>query len=111
MEWNKNIMSNSKMGHVPRLLIEVVYKEKNYQIGELDKRIHWVSEKQDQAVRDIADGKIDITDLVNSLKKHQDQIECIRYKVDDRVKFILEDECNDSFLEGLKGLSLKELIF
>ncbi|MBZ4668696.1 MAG: CRISPR-associated protein Csh2 family [Defluviitaleaceae bacterium] len=110
--WNgtKNIMSNSKMGHVPRLLLQVIYKEKNYQIGELDKRIRWVSEKQDQAVRDIADGEINITDLVNSLKKHQDKIQCIRYKVDDRVKLVVgEDTC--SIESALEDLPLEELAF
>lgn len=36
--WNgtKNLMSTSKTGQMPRLLLQVVYKEDNFHIGELD---------------------------------------------------------------------------
>ena len=61
--WNgtKNLISTSKAGQMPRLLIQVVYKEKNFHMGELDKRIKFVSDKNDEEIRDIKDGKVDIT--------------------------------------------------
>lgn len=43
--WNgtKNLITRSKIGQNPRLLLQVIYKEKNYHIGELDKRIKLIS--------------------------------------------------------------------
>lgn len=104
--WNgtKNLMSNSKMGHVPRLLIEVIYKEENYQIGELEKRIKFVHDIEDEEIRDIKDGKLDITELINSLKNNSDKINMIKYVCDDRAAFTFEGkECTlDEALAGFK---------
>jgi CRISPR-associated protein Csh2 len=89
--WNgtKNLISGTKFGQMPRLLMQVIYKEnQNFFIGELDKYISIQSDLQDEALRDISDLKIDITKLVNVLKNHQDKIESIKYKVDERVNFV-----------------------
>lgn len=94
--WNgtKNLMSNSKMGHMPRFLLQVIYKEKNYQMGELDKRIKFLHDIEDEEIRDIKDGKIDITELAEGLKKHKDKIESIRFIADERAVFAVNNnEC------------------
>ena len=36
-------------------------------MGELDKRIKFVSDKNDEEIRDIKDGKVDITELINAI--------------------------------------------
>jgi len=110
--WNgtKNLISTSKFGQMPRLLIQVVYKENSFHIGELDKRIRFVSDKNDEEIRDVAEGKLDITDLVNALNIHKNAVKEIRYKVDERV--ILSCDGRDMTLpEALKGFDIKELIF
>lgn len=110
--WNgtKNLISTSKAGQMPRLLLQVVYKEKNFHLGELDKRIKFVSDKNDEEIRDIKDGKLDITELVNALKAHKDAIEKINYKVDERV-ILVSDEVEVSIKEALAGFNLSELPF
>lgn len=108
--WNgtKNLMSTSKTGQMPRLLLQIIYKEKNFHLGELDRRIKFLSEKSDEEIRDIQDGKIDLTDLVKALNDHAETISEIRYKVDSRVQFILDDQ--DTLLENaLKGFQFSAL--
>jgi CRISPR-associated protein Csh2 len=111
--WNgtKNLISGTKFGQMPRLLMQVIYKEnQNFFIGELDKYISIQSDLQDEALRDISDLKIDITKLVNVLKNHQDKIESIKYKVDERVNFVLDGK-DITLSEALKDLLLKEFVF
>jgi CRISPR-associated protein Csh2 len=111
--WNgtKNLISGTKFGQMPRLLMQVIYKEnQNFFIGELDKYISIQSDLQDEALRDISDLKIDITKLVNVLKNHQDKIESIKYKVDERVNFALDGK-DITLSEALKDLPLKEFVF
>lgn len=111
--WNgtKNLISGSKFGQMPRLLLQVIYKEnQNFHIGELDKLITIKTDKADESLRDITDLKIDITELTNTLKKHADKIEKIRFKVDDRVSLIQNDkpvQTKDAF----SGIPLEELNF
>jgi len=111
--WNgtKNLISGTKFGQMPRILMQVIYKEnQNFFIGELDKYISIQSDLQDEALRDISDLKIDITKLVNVLKNHQDKIESIKYKVDERVNFVLDGK-DITLSEALKDLPLKEFVF
>jgi CRISPR-associated protein Csh2 len=51
--WNgtKELISRSKVGQMPRLLLSVVYKEKNYHIGDLNGTIKLVSGKDDEEIR------------------------------------------------------------
>jgi len=110
--WNgtKNLISTSKAGHMPRLLLQVAYKEKNFHIGELDKRIKFVSEKNDEEIRDIRDGVLDITELIVALRKHADTVEKINYKVDDRLVLSMDGK-TVSIEEALRGFVLNSLTF
>jgi len=86
--WNgtKNLISRSKAGQMPRLLLKVNYKESNYHIGDLDKMIKLVSEKNDEQIRDISEVTLDVSQLIDTLNKNKDRIESVEFKVDDRVK-------------------------
>lgn len=110
--WNgtKNLISGSKFGQMPRLLLQVIYKENNFHIGELDKFITLKTEKEDEAIRDISDVKIDITELVKILNNNDDKIEKIRYKVDDRVSLI-KDDINIGLKDALRSFAIEELVF
>ena len=85
--WNgtKNLISRSKAGQMPRLLLKVNYKENDYHIGDLDKMIKLVSEKNDEQIRDISEVTLDASELIETLNKNKDKIESIELKVDDRV--------------------------
>jgi len=89
--WNgtKNLITRSKMGQMPRLLLRVIYKEKNYHIGDLDKKIRLDSEKNDTEIRDISEVKLDITKLIESLKANREKIEKIEYEVQNDVTFLV----------------------
>jgi CRISPR-associated protein Csh2 len=111
--WNgtKNLISGSKFGQMPRLLSQIIYKEnQNFHIGELDKLVSIKSEKPDEAIRDISEVKIDITELIETLTKHADKIEKIRFKCDDRAKFIKDGQDIDIKI-AFSGFSLVELVF
>jgi len=107
----KNLISGSKFGQVPRLLLQVVYKEGlNFHIGELDRLISMRSDKVDESIRDITDLKIDITALVKRLEENMAKIECIRFKVDERISFVKDDK-NIDIRQALINLPVKELVF
>jgi CRISPR-associated protein Csh2 len=107
----KNLISGSKFGQMPRLLLQVTYKEnQNFHVGELDKLVTIKTDKPDEALRDITDVKIEIMGLVDTLKKHANKIERIRLKWDDRVNFVYNGnpvEINKAF----EGIPVEELHF
>lgn len=92
--WNgtKSLITRSKFGQVPRLLLRVEYSEKNYHIGELDKYIKIVSEKEDKALRSIDDLIIDIDELIDRLNVDYAKISAIYYKADERAVFMCGGE-------------------
>lgn len=106
----KTLISTSKFGQMPRLLLHVIYKKENFFVGELDKRIRFVSAKRDEEIRDISDGLIEIGDLYEILNKYKENIEKIQYKVDERVKISLKGVENN-FDEVFKEFQLEELQF
>jgi CRISPR-associated protein Csh2 len=88
--WNgtKNLISRSKAGQMPRLLLKVNYKEGNYHIGDLDKliKIKAIESIEQEKIRDISEIELDVTELVNALNKNKEKIEGIELKIDGRVK-------------------------
>jgi len=111
--WNgtKNLISGSKFGQMPRLLLQVVYKEKqDFHIGELDKLISLKTELNDEAIRDISDVKVDLTPLINKLRQHKDKIDRIRFKQDDRIT-LLKDGNELKLSEILNEFPNEELNF
>lgn len=90
--WNgtKNLISRSKAGQIPRLLLKVNYKEDNYHIGDLNNMdmVSLISDLRDEEIRDITQVKLDITGLVKVLKSNKEKISAIDYKADDRLSFV-----------------------
>jgi len=111
-EGTKNLISRSKFGQMPRLLLRVNYREDNYHIGDLDKLIKIESDKTDEELRNITDLKIDLTDLISKLRENSDKIESINYKKDDSVKFILDGR-DVSLEEALRevGVEIEEITY
>lgn len=88
--WNgtKNLISRSKVGQIPRLLLKVNYKEDNYHIGDLNNMVSLISDLRDEEIRDITRVKLDITELVRVLGLNKEKISGIDYKADDRLSFV-----------------------
>jgi CRISPR-associated protein Csh2 len=108
----KNLITRSKMGHMPRLLLRIVYKEgENFFLGDLSKKIKPVFTTKEEKVRSIQDLSIDITKLVEDLRESSDKIEKIVYLKDDSLKLISKDnevEFNDIGFLTLEKLNEKE---
>ncbi len=97
-EGTKNLISRSKFGQMPRLLIKVNYNSSGFYIGDINKSIKLISDKKDEELRGIDDFKVDFTELARLLEKYNDKIDSIEYKMDDRLqitkngeKFNIED--------------------
>lgn len=89
----KNLITRSKMGHMPRLLIRIVYKkDTNYFIGDLCNKIRPVFFVEEEKVRSLEDMAIDFTVLLNELSKNKDKIEKIFVLKDDSLKIYFNGE-------------------
>ena len=92
--WNgtKNLISRSKVGQMPRLLLKVNYKEENYHLGDLDKliKIKNIENIQEEKIRDISDIELDASKLVDTLNNNKDKVDSIDLRIDNRVKINLE---------------------
>ncbi|MCD5424844.1 MAG: type I-B CRISPR-associated protein Cas7/Csh2 [Methanosarcinaceae archaeon] len=90
--WNgtKNLISRSKAGQMPRLLLKVEYTENNYHIGDLDKLIKLKSKHRDEKLRDIDEIEIDASNLIQILNKNKDKILNIKIRTDDRLNMNLD---------------------
>ncbi len=95
-----DVISRSKFGHEPRLLIEIIYREGTLtHMGELDKLVRINTEKRDEEIRDIEDVEIDLTKLKEKAQKYKSKIEKVRYKLGDRVRL---KEGIESVFEGVE---------
>lgn len=107
--WNgtKSLITRSKVGQQPRLLLRVVYKEGCFQIGELNRLIAFNSEKLDEEIRHVSEGTLEISLLVEKLKKYKDRIERIEWAADDMVllSHSIPEVC------GELGIQEKEIVF
>ena len=86
--WNgtKNLITRSKAGQVPRLLLKVNYATDNYHIGDINSDIKLVSELDDEEIRDITQVQLDVDDLMDVLRQHKSAIDSVHYKVDPKVR-------------------------
>lgn len=89
--WNgtKNLLTRSKKGHMPRLLVQITYNEPHFFIGELLERLTLEPEKgkREEEFEDVADFKINTGGLNNLLAKYSDKIETVKVvNQDDRLQ-------------------------
>lgn len=109
--WNgtKNLISRSKIGQTPRLLVKVNYKEGKSHIGDLLKDIKLKTGLNDEEeIRGLDDFVLNIDTLVCDLKKHKEKIDSIEYAVDSKLNFELEEK-SVSFEEATKDFKLSVL--
>lgn len=82
----KNLVTRSKFGQLPRILIDVVFKEgEKTHIGELDKYITLIGDNDELFISDISDVKFDFTALIERLEKFVAKIEKVNIILDERV--------------------------
>jgi|YelNatPaOPRAMG01_1025707.scaffolds.fasta_scaffold34258_2 CRISPR-associated protein Csh2 len=106
--WNgtKNLISRSKIGQMPHLLLRVIYKEENYHIGDLDKKIHVKYEKgmSCEKIRSVKDFKLDVTELWESIEANKDKILELEFQLSPDLNFVNNGESmtSSSFKEALE---------
>jgi len=104
--WNgtKNLITRSKFGQMPRLLIKVTYNDENYFIGDLDKKIKIEHDlDDDKKLRDIKEMELNISELINALKNDLNKIESISLKSDPTAVFNIDENM-------VKGVELVETL-
>lgn len=110
--WNgtKNLISRSKVGQMPRLLLKINYKEKNYHIGDLNELLELKSEIRDEEIRDVDNYVLDATKLLDALHDNNDKIKDIDLMLDERITFKRKSEQIDLAKELAKqGLTVNQL--
>jgi CRISPR-associated protein Csh2 len=100
--WNgtKSLISRTKAGQVPRLLLKVNYVKENYHIGDLDRMLKLETDIPHENIRSTADYMIDVSDLVKKLAAEKASIKDIEICVDDRLMF-----CKDGALFKIDELA------
>lgn len=91
-EGTKNLISRSKFGQTPRLLLTVTYKNPGFFIGELKNYIDLQTDLRPEKIRDVADFKLDVTRLVNLLTRNAEQIESWEARIDERLQLVYEGQ-------------------
>jgi len=106
----KNLITRSKMGHMPRFLLRVIYKQgSNFFIGDLHKKVRISSDLPDEKIRGIKDFRLDISELLAVFKYHSDKIEKIVYTVDDGLK--LSDNGKVISAGEISGVKAEKVIY
>ena len=90
----ESLISRSKMGHQPLLLLVISYAN-GRRLGDLSGRISLTSEKEDIAIRSIDDYEINITQLLDGLSELNDDIEELKIVQDSRLKLRDGDNAGD----------------
>ena len=87
--WNgtKNLLTRSKKGHMPRLLVKIDYKEKGFFIGDLCELVKIIPQegKKIEGLEDVTDYILDVTQLNTQLEKYQDKIAKVVVQHDERL--------------------------
>ncbi|MDM7939876.1 MAG: type I-B CRISPR-associated protein Cas7/Csh2 [Methanothrix sp.] len=112
--WNgtKSLISRTKAGQVPRLLVKVNYSRENYHIGDLDKMLKLTTEMPHESIRGTEDFKIDITGLVMKLAAEKGSIRDIEIRADDRLSFCKDGaDFSIDALAAATGISVKPIAF
>lgn len=108
--WNgtKNLISRSKIGQLPRLLIKINFKEDNYHIGGLLNKLTLDKNIQDEEIRSTKDYKVELNALMEAITSNKDKIQNIEYLIDKEMKFCLNGE-EVEFVKTIKDVELKKL--
>lgn len=97
----KNLISRSKFGQMPRFLLQIEYKEKNFFIGDLNHKISLNELENEKSLRHISECQLNINKLLEGIVKNKNKISKIYYKIDDDV--LLNDSNKKSFKELLEN--------
>lgn len=95
--WNgtRNLISRSKVGQLPRLLLKINYKEDNFHIGGLLNKVNLNKKVEDEAIRSPKDYNLNLSELAQYIEKNKSKIENIEYLIDDEFTLSIDKEVKD----------------
>lgn len=102
-EGTKSLNTRSKFNHNPRLLISVISKEKEFQIGGLEETLTLDREKE---IQKISDCKIVADEFVEKLLEYKENILGIEYKESGNIIYLYKDQEKNSIRELFEGTGL-----
>lgn len=88
-EGTKNLISRSKMGHMPRLLLKMKYRKPHFFIGDLDRLVKLQRNegiKGDEKIRSINDFVLDLSAVNQQAEQHKDNVAATELITDGRIK-------------------------
>lgn len=88
-EGTKNLISRSKFGQMPRLLLQINYNSPWFFIGDLEALISVVPVQFEQ-LRNISELQLDVSLLREALKKHEGSISSVEYLADSRLNLVAD---------------------
>ncbi|GJQ32657.1 MAG: type I-B CRISPR-associated protein Cas7/Csh2 [Ignavibacteriaceae bacterium] len=88
-EGTKSLISRSKFGQKPLLLLAVTFKDSFY-LGGLRQKLGLVSEMNEEAIRSTNDYSLDLTSVVASLNSVSDKIASIEVRIDPNLKVVVD---------------------
>jgi len=103
-----NLITRSKPSQQSRLLLQIIYKENNYHIGDWDKKIKLrLSEgiEYEENIRSYQDYILDFTEFIEMIKNKKEKIEKIRYLINPNLRY------EPNLIQELQniGLTLSEI--
>jgi len=91
-EGTKSLISRSKFGQTPLLLMVIDYNTSFY-IGKLRQRLNLImNELNEIQIRSVDDYQIDVTELVDELKANKDKIDNIDFRADSKLQLVYNGE-------------------
>ncbi len=78
----KNLISRSKFGQQPRLLVKINYQTPAFFIGDLDKKIKLTEYENELKIRSVKDFKLDLSELIEAINNSQNHIASVQYTKD-----------------------------
>jgi len=87
-EGTKNLISRSKFGQMPRLLLKVIYNSPRFFIGDLDRKVSIKTDMPFEKLRDITELQLDVNLLEESLNKNKEKIASLEYLIDPRLNLV-----------------------
>jgi len=109
-EGTRNLISRSKFGQLPRLLLKLNYNSPGFFIGDLDRLIAIKTELPIEKLRDVSELRLDVSPLKASLQQHASRISSVDYRLDSRLNLVADEKAT-TISDLLQGVTSRELTF